>query len=115
MKNYKFVAITDGCTVESKLHTKFNRWRSSAELCVWLRVELYDWHVLMLTVAPSLILGWQDQHYTDKRQVATIKIWNPKTDKRKLPKLFCWNYFWKLFRKPKFHFQKKDYFHGIGL
>ena len=33
------------------------------------------------------------------RQVAIIKIWNPETDKRKVPKLFCRNYFWKLFRK----------------
>ena len=52
---------------------------------------------------------------TDNRLVAIIKIWNLETDKRKAPKLFFWNYFWKLFRKPKLYFQKKDYFHGIGL
>ena len=48
------------------------------------------------------------------RPVAIIKIWNPKTEKRKVPKLFSWNYFWKLFRKPKLHFQKKEHFDGIG-
>ena len=33
----------------------------------------------------------------DNRPVAIIKIWNPETEKRKVPKLFCWNYFWETF------------------
>ena len=51
---------------------------------------------------------------TYRRPVAIIKIWNPEIENKKLPKLFFWNYLWKLFRKPKLHFQKKIYFHGIG-
>ena len=44
------------------------------------------------------------------RPVAIIKIWNPEIENKKLPKLFFWNYLWKLFRKPKLHFQKKNLF-----
>ena len=83
-------------------------WLVSAELVLALKARVLE-HGISYHLAPF------DFSKIDNRQVAIIKIWNPETDQRKVPKLFFRNYFWKLFRKPKLHFQKNKYFHGIGL
>ena len=44
------------------------------------------------------------------RQAAIIKFWNPEIVIKKFTKLFFWNHFWKIFRKPKLYFQKKSIF-----
>ena len=48
----------------------------------------------------------------NSRQVAIIIILTPEIEKKKFPKLFCWNYFWKVFRKQKLYFQKNIYGRG---
>ena len=59
-------------------------------------------------VQKNLLFFLNHPSFVAFRPVAIIKIWNPKTEKRKVPKLFSWNYFWKLSGNQNFISRKKN-------
>jgi len=75
---------------------------------LWIAPNDYPASLALLEQVGVSLLFSPQAFKNVKRPVAIIKIWNLETEKRKVPKLFYWINFWKLFRKPKFHFQKKN-------